>query len=215
MRLQLFADTLRNDRFVSYGYPASTRAEVGEARLRYDFDRSLGPLSPPTPTAGAGHPLCPCHRQAELQQWRHRHRPPRHLPRAPRPTTSSIRPSTPIRPARSAWAGRTTSPAMSPIGRRCSRSPTWRYDRLHLLVGGGAGTIIMSAAAMTGVLALRAVLQARPLMAGVSTWSASLSWQDASGLTPYLTHAPAPRRRKPARAAKFQPSFWSPAAGFR
>lgn len=39
LRLELFADALSNDRFVSYGFPASYRAEIGEARLRYDFRR--------------------------------------------------------------------------------------------------------------------------------------------------------------------------------
>ena len=36
-KLQLFADTLSNDRFVSYGFPGSYRTEIGEARTRYDF----------------------------------------------------------------------------------------------------------------------------------------------------------------------------------
>jgi iron complex outermembrane receptor protein len=40
IRLQLFADALDNDRFVSYGYPASVRARIFESRLRYDFDRA-------------------------------------------------------------------------------------------------------------------------------------------------------------------------------
>ncbi|HEU0096445.1 MAG TPA: TonB-dependent receptor plug domain-containing protein, partial [Rhizomicrobium sp.] len=39
LRLQLFADTLSNDRFVSYGFPGSYRTQIGEARLRYDFKR--------------------------------------------------------------------------------------------------------------------------------------------------------------------------------
>jgi iron complex outermembrane receptor protein len=45
LRLQLFGDTLGNDRFVSYGYPATLRTQIGEARLRYDFDRAAGAVS--------------------------------------------------------------------------------------------------------------------------------------------------------------------------
>jgi iron complex outermembrane receptor protein len=41
LRLQVFADTLSNDRFVSYGFPGSYRTVIGEARLRYDFKRDL------------------------------------------------------------------------------------------------------------------------------------------------------------------------------
>jgi iron complex outermembrane receptor protein len=40
IRLQAFIDTLENDRFVSYGFPGSYRTQIGEARLRYDFNRS-------------------------------------------------------------------------------------------------------------------------------------------------------------------------------
>jgi iron complex outermembrane receptor protein len=39
LRLQAFADTLSNDRFVSYGFPGSYRTQIGEARARYDFRR--------------------------------------------------------------------------------------------------------------------------------------------------------------------------------
>jgi iron complex outermembrane receptor protein len=42
LRLQLFADTLANDRFVSYGFPGSYRTQIGEARLRYDLKRDFG-----------------------------------------------------------------------------------------------------------------------------------------------------------------------------
>jgi iron complex outermembrane receptor protein len=41
VRLEVFADTLSNDRFVSYGFPASYRTQIGEARLRYDMRRDL------------------------------------------------------------------------------------------------------------------------------------------------------------------------------
>ena len=39
LRLQAFLDTLSNDRFVSYGFPASYRTFIGETRLRYDAKR--------------------------------------------------------------------------------------------------------------------------------------------------------------------------------
>ena len=44
LRLQLFGDTLANDRFVSYGFPGSYRTQIGEARLRYDIKRDFGAL---------------------------------------------------------------------------------------------------------------------------------------------------------------------------
>ncbi|MCP5411288.1 MAG: TonB-dependent receptor plug domain-containing protein [Alphaproteobacteria bacterium] len=48
LRLQLFADTLSNDRFVSYGFPGSYRTSIGEARLRYDVRRDIGAVKTQT-----------------------------------------------------------------------------------------------------------------------------------------------------------------------
>ncbi|MBN9587899.1 MAG: hypothetical protein BGN85_09120 [Alphaproteobacteria bacterium 64-11] len=48
LRLQLFADTLSNDRFVSYGFPGSYRTTIGEARLRYDLTRDIGAVKTQT-----------------------------------------------------------------------------------------------------------------------------------------------------------------------
>ena len=48
LRLQLFGDTLRNDRFVSYGFPGSYRTQIGEVRLRYDLKRDFGLLKTQT-----------------------------------------------------------------------------------------------------------------------------------------------------------------------
>ena len=45
IRLQLFTDTLANDRFVSYGFPGSYRSDIYEARARYDFARNWGLLA--------------------------------------------------------------------------------------------------------------------------------------------------------------------------
>jgi iron complex outermembrane receptor protein len=54
LRLQLFGDTLQNDRFVSYGFPGSYRTQIGEARLRYDLKRDFGSLKTQT-VAGASY----------------------------------------------------------------------------------------------------------------------------------------------------------------
>ncbi|MDB5735678.1 MAG: TonB-dependent receptor [Alphaproteobacteria bacterium] len=48
LRLQLFADTLANDRFVSYGFPGSYRTQIGEARLRYDRKQDFGDVKTQT-----------------------------------------------------------------------------------------------------------------------------------------------------------------------
>ncbi|HUO03055.1 MAG TPA: TonB-dependent receptor [Rhizomicrobium sp.] len=45
IRLQGFVDTLANDRFVSYGFPASYRTLIGETRVRYDFTEDFGRLT--------------------------------------------------------------------------------------------------------------------------------------------------------------------------
>jgi len=45
VRLQAFVDTLSNDRFVSYGFPASYRTLIGETRARYDFMEDFGRLT--------------------------------------------------------------------------------------------------------------------------------------------------------------------------
>ncbi|HEX4117873.1 MAG TPA: TonB-dependent receptor [Rhizomicrobium sp.] len=45
IRLQGFVDTLANDRFVSYGFPASYRTLIGETRARYDFTEDFGDLT--------------------------------------------------------------------------------------------------------------------------------------------------------------------------
>jgi iron complex outermembrane recepter protein len=45
VRLQGFIDTLANDRFVSYGFPASYRTLIAETRARYDFAEDFGHLT--------------------------------------------------------------------------------------------------------------------------------------------------------------------------
>jgi iron complex outermembrane receptor protein len=53
LRLELFGDTLQNDRFVSYGFPGSYRTQLGEARLRYDLKRDFGLLKTRTVTGAS------------------------------------------------------------------------------------------------------------------------------------------------------------------
>jgi iron complex outermembrane receptor protein len=53
LRLQLFGDTLQNDRFVSYGFPGSYRTQIGEVRLRYDLARDFGLLKTRTVAGGS------------------------------------------------------------------------------------------------------------------------------------------------------------------
>jgi iron complex outermembrane receptor protein len=48
LSLQFFADTLSNDRFVSYGFPGAYRTTIGEARLRYDLSRDVGAVKTQT-----------------------------------------------------------------------------------------------------------------------------------------------------------------------
>ncbi len=50
LKLELFADTLANDRFVSYGFPGSYRTVIGEARLRYDVAANIGAVKTRTVT---------------------------------------------------------------------------------------------------------------------------------------------------------------------
>jgi iron complex outermembrane receptor protein len=48
LALQLFGDTLSNDRFVSYGFPGSYRTQIFESRLRYDDKRDFGAVKTQT-----------------------------------------------------------------------------------------------------------------------------------------------------------------------
>jgi iron complex outermembrane receptor protein len=183
LRLQAFADTLRNDRFVSYGYPASARAEVGEVRLRYDFDRSLGPISAHT-TAGAGYRFV---HAIDRQSFNSGVIALDRRDITQGATANDIIDS-PFNtdPAGSiglGWENDVASHigdaglfALSDLG----------YDRLHLLLGGRFDQYNVRSRD-AGVLAYEP--PSGVAHGGRFTWSASLSWQDASGLTPYLTHA--------------------------
>ncbi len=53
IKLQLFHDRLENRRFVSYGYPATTGADVSEIRLTYAFPTDVGAAHAHTLVGGA------------------------------------------------------------------------------------------------------------------------------------------------------------------
>jgi iron complex outermembrane receptor protein len=183
LRLQLFADTLGNDRFVSYGYPASTRAQVAEARLRYDFDRNLGPVAAHT-TAGAGYRFVHAiDRQSFNSGVIALDR--RDISQGPAANDIIDSPfnSDPPGSIGLGWENDVASTigdaglfALSDLG----------YDRLHLLLGGRLDQYNVRSRD-AGVLAYEP--PAGAAHGGRFTWSASLSWRDPSGLMPYLTHA--------------------------
>ncbi|MBV9550219.1 MAG: TonB-dependent receptor [Alphaproteobacteria bacterium] len=185
LRLQLFADTLANDRFVSYGYPTSLRAEVGEVRLRYDFDRSLGDVTAHT-TAGLG--------------WRFVHAIGKQsfnsgviaLDRrdiAQGPAANDIIDS-PFNndPPGSVGLGWETNVASNVSDAGLFALSDLAYNRLHLLLSGRLDQYNVRSRD-TGVLAYEPAGGAAD--GGRLTWSASLSWRDESGLMPYFTHAQA------------------------
>ena len=183
LRLQLFADTLSNDRFVSYGYPTSLRSEVAEARARYDFDRSFGDITAHT-TAGAG--------------WRFVHAIGKQsfnsgviaLDRrdisqgaAPNDIIDSPFNSDPPGTVGLGWENNVAS-NVSDLG--AFALSDLAYDRLHLLLGGRLDQYNVRSRD-DGVLAYEPPAGAAD--GGRFTWSASLSWRDDSGLMPYFTHA--------------------------
>jgi iron complex outermembrane receptor protein len=183
LRLQLFADTLANDRFVSYGYPAATRAEVAEARLRYDFDRVWGPISAHT-TAGLG--------------WRFVHGiskqsfnsgvialDRRDISQGPAANDIIDSPfnTDPPGSVGLGWENDTQS-NISDLGLFGLSDLGW--DRLHLLLGGRYDDYAVRSRD-DGVLAYAP--PSGKANGGRFTWSASLSWRDDSGLMPYFTHA--------------------------
>ena len=117
-------------------FPAPIAPRSARRGCAMTSTRDFGPLTRPRRVAGAVLPLCPCHRQGELQQRRDRAGPPRYHRRAPPPTTSSIRPSMSIRRARSAWAGKMTcaaTPAMPALF--VTTDLAWD-DSLDLTLGG-------------------------------------------------------------------------------
>jgi len=183
LRLELFADTLANDRFVSYGYPASVRAQVGEARLRYDFDRSFGPLTAHT-TAGAGYRFTHAiDKQSFNSGVIALDRRDITQGAAPNDIIDSPFNTDPPGSIGLGWENAVASNisdaglfALSDLG----------FDKLHLLLGGRFDRYDVRSRD-DGVLAYEPPSGAAH--GGRFTWSASLSWQSDTGLMPYLAHA--------------------------
>jgi iron complex outermembrane receptor protein len=183
VRLELFADTLSNDRFVSYGYPASLRAEVAEARLRYDFDRRLGPIKAHS-TVGAGFRFAHAiDKQSFNSGVIALDRRDISQGAAPNDIIDSPFNTDPPGSIGLGWENNVASNiadaglfALSDLG----------WDRLHLLLGGRLDQYNVRSRD-SGVLAYEPPSGAAN--GGRLTWSASVSWQDESGLMPYLTHA--------------------------
>ena len=181
LRLQLFADAAANDRFVSYGYPASTRAGVGEARLRYDFDRRVGPVTAHS-TVGAG--IRFTHAQ-DAQSFNSGvialDRRDISQGAAPNDIIDSPFNTDPVGSIGLGWENNVAS-NITDAGLFALSDLAW--DRLHLLLGGRLDHYNVRSRD-SGVLAFEPPSGAAN--GGRFTWSASLSWQGA--LTPYLTHA--------------------------
>ncbi|HJR55857.1 MAG TPA: hypothetical protein VJ798_04705 [Rhizomicrobium sp.] len=183
LRLQLFADTLESDRFVSYGYPASVLSEIGEVRLRYDFDRSFGGITART-VAGAS--------------FRHVHAVDRQsfnsgviaLDRrdlSQSPAANDIIDS----PFNVDPAGTIGLAFESDLHSNIANSGVFllsdlSHGQMHLLLGGRYDDFTVRSRD-SGVLSY-----APPSGSGNGGrfgWSASLSWQSDTGLMPYFTHA--------------------------
>jgi len=183
LRLQLFTDGLDNDRFVSYGFPASVRVRLGEARLRYDFDRQWDAVAART-VIGVSYRLTSARdRQSfnsgvialdrrDISQGA---------------TVNDILDS----PFNSDPAGAVGLGWESDLQSTIGNAGLFAYSdlghgKLHLLLGGRYDQFNVHSRD-SGVLAY-----APPAGRGDGgrfSWSASVSFQSDSGLTPYVTHA--------------------------
>ena len=183
LRLQLFADSHANDRFVSYGYPASVVSEIGEARLRYDFDRSLGVVTAHTVAGASFRYVHAVDRQSfnsgvialdrrDISQGA---------------SANDIIDS----PFDNDPPGRVGLGFESDLASNIADSGVFlmsdlSYERLHLLLGARYDDFSVGSRD-SGVLSY-----APPSGSGNGgrfSWSASLSWQSDSGWMPYATHA--------------------------
>jgi iron complex outermembrane receptor protein len=183
LRLQLFADTLESDRFVSYGYPASVASEIGELRLRYDFDRSLGALTTHTVAGASFRYTHASDRQSfnsgvialdrrDLSQG---------------PAANDIIDS----PFNTDPPGAIGLAFESDLASNIANSGVFllsdlAYDRLHLLLGGRYDDFTVRSRD-SGVMSFAPPSGAAN--GGRLSWSASLSWQSDTGLMPYVTYA--------------------------
>jgi len=183
IRLQLFADAMSNDRFVSYGFPAAVATRILEARLRHDFDRTWGGFEARTVLGASYRYTSARDRQSFNSGIIALDRRDISIGAQPNDIFDSPYHPDPAGTLGLAWESDLTSTinnaglfAMSDLG----------HGPLHLLLGARFDHFNVHSRE-AGVLAY-----APPAGAGDGgrfSWSASLSWQDDSGLTPYATYA--------------------------
>ena len=183
LRLQLFADAMGNDRFVSYGFPASVMARIGEARLRYDFDRAFGGLEARTVLGASWRYTSARDRQSFNSGIIALDRRDISVGAQPNDIFDSPFRADPPGAIGLAWESDLSSTinnaglfAYSDLG----------HGPLHLLLGGRYDHFAVRSRE-AGVLAYAP--PAGRNSGGRFSWSASLSWQDDSGFTPYFTYA--------------------------
>jgi iron complex outermembrane receptor protein len=183
LRLQLFGDALDNDRFVSYGFPASLRARIGEARLRYDFDRQWGGIAART-VAGASWRITSARDRQSFNSGV--------IALDRRDLTQGAMPNDIIdSPFNRDAPGVTGLSWESDLDSRIGNTGLFAYTDLahgglHLLLGARYDAFHVSSRD-SGVLAYAP--PAGRANGDRLSWSASLSFQSQSGLTPYVTHA--------------------------
>ncbi len=182
-RLQLFGDALDNDRFVSYGFPALVRARIGEARLRYDFDRTWGGISARTVLGASYRYTSARDRQSFNSGVIALDR--RDL--SVGATANDIIDS----PFNTDASGTIGLGWESDLESSIGTAGLFAYSdlshgKLHLLLGGRYDDF-NGRSRDSGVLAYAP--PAGSANGGRFSWSASLSFQSQSGLTPYVTHA--------------------------
>jgi iron complex outermembrane receptor protein len=183
LRLQLFGDALDNDRFVSYGFPASVRVRIGEARLRYDFDRYWGDIAARTVVGASYRHTSARNRQSFNSGVIALDR--RDLTVGAMPNDILDSPFNTDAPGvlGLGWE----SDLESSIGNAgLFAYSDLSHGRLHLLLGGRYDDFNVRSRD-SGVLAYAP--PAGRADGGRFSWSASLSYQSESGLTPYVTHA--------------------------
>jgi iron complex outermembrane receptor protein len=183
LRLQLFADAMGNDRFVSYGFPASVLTRIGEARLRYDFDRSWDGVNARTVLGASLRHTSARDRQSFNSGVIALDRRDISVGAQANDIFASPFSADPPGTIGLGWENDLTSSinnaglfAYSDLG----------HGRLHLLLGGRYDHFNVHSRE-AGVLAYAPPAGAAD--GGRFSWSASLSWQDDSGFTPYATYA--------------------------
>jgi len=183
LRLQFFADAMGNDRFVSYGFPASVATRILEARLRHDFDRTWGGFEARTVLGASFRHTGARDRQSFNSGIIALDRRDISIGGQPNDIMDSPFSADPPGSIGLAWESDLTSTinnaglfATSDLG----------HGPLHLLLGARFDHFNVHSRE-AGVLAFAPPSGAAG--GGRFSWSASLSWQDVSGFTPYATYA--------------------------